>query len=193
MSGLYNIIYADPPWMYNKRNNANTRFGLGLYGHYKPMKTEDICVMPVQDLADKDCALLLWCPCPKMGLGLQVMDAWGFRYATFGFTWVKVTKDGKPGKDGTRYRFLPGHYTGSNIEPCLLGIKHGGSMEVVDKSVRQIIEEPIREHSRKPDCTRDRIAQLFGDRPRVELFAREEIPGWDRHGNQVNANVLLEP
>ncbi|MBC8296101.1 MAG: hypothetical protein H8E55_09935, partial [Pelagibacterales bacterium] len=53
------------------------------------------------------------------------------------------------------------------------------------KSVKQLVMDVRREHSRKPDCVRDRIVQLCGDLPRIELFARQKVPGWDCWGNEI--------
>lgn len=53
------------------------------------------------------------------------------------------------------------------------------------KKVHQFIISPIREHSRKPDEARDKIIELMGDVPRIELFARQIVPGWDSWGNEV--------
>ena len=37
----------------------------------------------------------------------------------------------------------------------------------------------------KPKEARERIEALMGDVPRIELFARERIPGWDCWGDEV--------
>ena len=56
----------------------------------------------------------------------------------------------------------------------------------------EIIESPIRKHSRKPDIVRQKIIDLIGDLPRIELFAREKIEGWDCWGNEIpNTTQLL--
>ena len=60
-----------------------------------------------------------------------------------------------------------------------------GSIERQSRGVHQIVYEPVREHSRKPDCIRDKIAKLCGDLPRIELFARQKVEGWDCWGNEV--------
>ena len=57
--------------------------------------------------------------------------------------------------------------------------------------VRQIIDSPREEHSKKPDETRDRIVRLMGDLPRVELFARQTAPGWEVWGNEVDSTIIL--
>jgi len=97
-----------------------------------------------------------------------------------GLTSVKVSK-----KD--EFRLLPGYYTGSNSEDCYLGIK--GKMTPVDKGVRQVIKSRLEKHSRKPTETRNRIVSLFGDLPRIELFATERISGWDAYGLDVDCDI----
>jgi site-specific DNA-methyltransferase (adenine-specific) len=53
------------------------------------------------------------------------------------------------------------------------------------KTVKQLIISKRQEHSKKPDEIRNRIIQLCGDLPKIELFARQRVKGWDCWGNQV--------
>lgn len=173
----YSIIYADPPWVYSK----------GLKGspanHYPLMKTEDIMRLPVQDISADNCALFLWVTFPRLQDGLNVLQAWGFRHVGEAFTWVKTNKiDGKP-------CIGIGQYTRHNAEPCLLGIK--GSMARISKSVRSLVTATRGKHSQKPPEVRERIVELFGDIPRVELFARNNVDGWDAWGNQCENTIEL--
>lgn len=115
--------------------------------------------------------------------GLEVIDAWGFKYVTCAFTWVKMNGTGFGVYSGL------GHWTNSNAELCLLARK--GKLERKDKSVKQIIMTPIQNHSRKPIEIRERIVQLLGDLPRVELFARKTVDGWDAFGNEVESDIKL--
>ena len=173
----YSIIYADPPWHYNARNNpTSTKFGFGASGHYPVMKTEEICQLPIEKISDDDCALLLWTTWPRMEDALKVMRSWGFRYVTLGFIWIKTNKDGSPW-------FGVGYYAKSNTEPCLLGIR--GKMKPISNMVSQVVMGQRGRHSQKPDIVRDKIVELFGDVPRIELFARERVPDWDAWGNEV--------
>ena len=150
--------------------------------HYPTMKTEDICALPVQDLAADNCALIMWATFPKLPDALRVMSAWGFRYVTTAFNWFKTTKDGAP-------FFGVGYYAKSNSEIALLGIK--GRMKPVSNFVSQVIVSEREKHSKKPDVTRDKIVELFGDLPRIELFARERANGWDCFGNEVDSDIIL--
>ncbi len=125
--------------------------------------------------------LLLWATFPNMANALRVMDAWGFRYITAAFVWVKTyAKSGKP-------FWGMGAYTRANAEVCLLGISPDFKAKEKIKShrVHQIVTSPFEGHSRKPDEVRRRIVELLGDVPRIELFARERADGWDAWGDEV--------
>ena len=178
----YSVIYADPPWKYNARNNPNTKFGSGT--PYPTMPTEAIEALPVESIANDNAALFLWVTGPYAAKGhhTRVMEAWDFRPVTIAFTWVKTNNNGS-------YRFGPGYYTGSNAELCFLGIR--GKMKPANNAVRQVIARPIDKHSKKPAETRARIEALFGDVPRVELFARQRATGWDTWGNELRNDIEL--
>lgn len=171
----YQIIYADPPWAY--------LWGKGKDGgnfapekHYPTMSTEEICKLNIRRIADKNCALLMWATMPCLPDAIAVMKAWGFKYKTCAFVWVKTKKDGSPLAG-------MGSYTKSNAEICLLGMR--GHIKSEDKTVRQILMHPRLGHSVKPPVIREKIVQLFGDRPKIELFARQYVNGWDNWGNEV--------
>ena len=83
----YNIIYADPPWRYEQRKIPG-----GAEQHYPTMTLDDICNLPVEQLADKNCALFLWTTFPKLKEAFQVIDAWGFQYRTLAFLWLKQNR-----------------------------------------------------------------------------------------------------
>jgi N6-adenosine-specific RNA methylase IME4 len=178
----YQIIYADPPWKY--------LWGAGKDGghfapekHYETMSTEEICALDVKRLRDKNCALFLWATMPALPDAFKVMDAWGFKYKTCAFSWVKITKSGKP-------LCGMGSYTKSNIELCLLGMR--GHIKSVDKTVPQVLMHERLGHSVKPPAIRGRIVQLFGDVRRIELFARERVDGWDAAGDGVDGISIQE-
>lgn len=83
----YGIIYADPPWRYEQRSIQG-----GAEKHYPTMSLEEICALPVAELADKDSALFLWTTFPKLKESFRVMDAWGFTYRTLAFLWLKQNR-----------------------------------------------------------------------------------------------------
>ncbi|TNG94853.1 DNA methyltransferase [Pasteurellaceae bacterium USgator11] len=169
----YQIIYADPPWNYsNKVSNG------AAVNHYATMKLKDIAALPVNDLADDDCILFLWATFPTLPDAIKLMADWGFKYKTVGFNWVKANK-----RQTETYFFGCGNYTRANSEICLIGVK--GKPKRISASVSQVIVEPVQKHSKKPDIVRDKIVELMGDLPRIELFARETVDGWDCWGNEV--------
>lgn len=172
----YQIIYADPPWRNPKsgtkaRNNEK---------HYPSMSTRDICELPVNQISADTSILFLWVCFPCLLDSFEVINSWGYEYYGLGFDWCKLNKEGKP-KIGC------GYYTRQNNELCLVGVKK--SMENRIKPLKRnvgcsILEQP-REHSRKPDAIRDYIIKICGDLPRIELFARQNVVGWDCWGNEV--------
>ncbi len=172
----YNIIYADPPWKYNARKNKST-FGGGAYKRYPLMSFDAIKALDIKSIAADNCVLLLWTTFPLLDQQLPIFKAWGFKYKTVGFNWVKQNKC------NDKLFFGTGYYAKSNSEICLLGMK--GRLKPVSNKVSSIVISHRREHSQKPDEVRDRIVELFGDLPRIELFARTQTPGWDVWGNEV--------
>lgn len=172
----YSIIYADPPWTF-KTYSPKGQEHKSAAAHYPCMIKEDIQALPVDRIAADDCVLFLWVTFPCLEEGLELIRKWGFTYKTCGFTWVKRNK-----KSDTWFWGL-GYWTRANAEICLLATR--GNPKRVSKSVHQVVDARIREHSRKPDEVRDRIVALCGDLPRIELFARQTVPGWDCWGDEV--------
>lgn len=173
----YKIIYADPAWKYGcwyksekiKRNAAD---------HYTVTTTEEMMKIPVNKIAEENAVIFMWVTFPCLIDGLKLMNAWGFKYKTCAFTWIKKNK-----KSDTWFMGL-GNYTRANAEICLLGTK-GKGLPRISRSVRQVLDNRIEEHSKKPAEVRDRIVELFGDISKIELFARQEVPNWDSWGNEI--------
>jgi N6-adenosine-specific RNA methylase IME4 len=148
------------------------------------MSFRDIRALNVHMVAALDCALFLWTTGPMVQAAVSVMDAWGFRYVTVGFVWQKIAKAGQP-------RIGIGRYSRPSVEFCLLGMR--GILPVLSHSVRQVVSSvPEHPHSRKPAEVRDRIVELFGDVPRLEMFAREATPGWSTWGLESPHNDAPE-
>lgn len=174
----YNVIYADPPWRYEQKSlqGAAER-------HYRTMSIEELCAMPVKNIAGKDCVLFLWATFPMLPEALRLIEAWGFQYKTVAFVWLKQNK-----KNPSWFYGL-GFWTRGNAEICLLA--KCGKPKRNSASVHQFIISPIEQHSKKPDETRNRIVELMGDVPRIELFARQKTEGWDVWGNEAPDCVEL--
>ena len=177
----YQIIYADPPWSYKTWTAKGGHKSAS--AHYQTMEKKDIQEMPIKEIADNDCTLFLWVTMPNLIEGIELIEKWGFTYKTCAFDWVKIYKSGKPVVG-------LGYWTRANAELCLLATK--GKPKRINNSVSQIVIEQPREHSRKPDCVRDRIVQLMGDLPRIELFCRHPEQGWDSMGNELTEEKINE-
>ena len=172
----YQIIYADPPWQFKNYNDKTAKNWVG--EHYSCMSTQDICNLQISDIAGDNCILFIWGTFPKLPDCLEVIKAWGFTYKTLGFNWYKENQN--------RALFLGmGYWTRSNSEYCFLATK--GHPKRIGTNVFQIVRYPRLKHSEKPPIIRDKIVELMGDLPRIELFAREKTEGWDVWGNEVQA------
>ena len=174
----YGIVYADPPWRYDmKRGNGVAE------KHYPTMSIEEICALPVAELAAKDSALFLWATFPQLNEAFRVMEAWGFKYKTLAFLWLKQNRK------ADSWFYGMGFWTRSNAEVCLLATR--GHPKRQCAGIHQFVISHIEQHSKKPDEVRDKIVKLMGDQPRVELFARQQTPGWDVWGNEVECTAMM--
>jgi site-specific DNA-methyltransferase (adenine-specific) len=174
----YSIIYADPPWAYKDKRNKHKRICGGALSHYNTMSIDDIKSLPVNSIADTNCMLFLWGTFPNLPLAFETIKAWGFTYKTLGFSWIKTNKN-----NGGPF-FGIGSYTKSNCEVCLIGVK--GRLIKVSNKVSSVVISPKERHSKKPDIVKEKIVELCGDIPRIELFARQITAGWDVWGNEIN-------
>lgn len=171
----YSVIYADPPWGFSVWSNKAQKH---VTKHYQTMTKEAIESLPISQIADVNAVLFLWVTYPNLEQGLNLIKKWGFAYKTCGFSWVKLNK-----KSNTDFVGM-GYYTRSNNEICLLATR-GKTLKRINRSVRQVVFSKVEEHSKKPTEVRERIVKLFGDLPRIELFARQHVDGWDCWGNEV--------
>lgn len=201
----FGIIGADSPWQYNDRRLTRqdgkvAKFGYGSSNSYECQKTDWLADLPVMDLADQitGCVVPFWATGAMFPEALRVLAAWGFNYATMGLVWLKCNlRDGKPW-------FGPGNYTSQECEFCPFGVTKKRPVRV-NRDVHQTVLEDARPdiiasphrlwephhkkvlaglqtvgtkmHSGKPTDWWERVIRLYGDVPRIELFARlDESP-----------------
>jgi N6-adenosine-specific RNA methylase IME4 len=176
----YRVIYADPPWSYD---DAGVRGGVD--HHYPTLDADALATLPVHLLAEPDAVLFMWATYPLLPDALRTMAAWGFTYKTIAFQWVKQNR-----KADTDFVGM-GRWTRGNTEPCLLGVR-GKPKRTGAASVRQVVRAPVAKHSAKPPEVRDRIVDLLGDVPRIELFAREQADGWESTGLDLDGLDLRD-
>ena len=170
----YKAILADPAWSFKTYSHKGQ--GRSAAAWYDTMTLPEIKAFPVEDMAENNCMLFLWVTDPFLEIGFSVIKEWGFTYKTVAFYWVKTTKDGK------RFPIGTGYYTRANPEQCLLAVRGYPQRRFAD--VPKLIVAPRREHSRKPDEVYGRIKRLCAG-PHLELFSRNDQPGWDALGTEA--------
>lgn len=180
VEGGFKTVLADPPWRFANRTGkvAPEHRRLDRYG---TMDLEEIKALPVGEATAKDAHLYLWVPNALLLEGVEVLQAWGFRYVS-NIIWAKRRKDGGPDGRGV------GFYFRNVTEPILFGVK--GSMRTLApaRSTVNMIETRKREHSRKPDEQYDLI-ESCSPGPYLEMFARYARPGWSAWGNESAEDI----
>ncbi|MEB7601380.1 MT-A70 family methyltransferase [Raoultella terrigena] len=202
----YQLIYVDPPWQYgNKISNGAAE------NHYSTMSLAELKRLPIWDVAAEDAVLAMWYTGTHTEEAIELAEAWGFRIRTMkGFTWVKLNQYAERRFNeaiaegelvdfndflsmlNSETRMNGGNYTRANTEDLLIATR-GIGLERVSASIKQVVYSCLGEHSEKPWEVRRRLELLYGDVERVELFARDTWPGWDRWGNQCKSSFEIIP
>ena len=170
----YNIIYSDPPWAYRQKQinfqhyNDGKKYINDVTEHYSTMSLEELKILPISQIADNNCLLYMWATSPNLDIAIELGKSWGFEFKTVAFVWDKQR---------TNYGF----YTLSQCELCLV-FKKGKIPKRLITNVRQFLSQKLGRHSEKPKEIRNRIDAMYNYLPRIELFAREAVDGWDRWG-----------
>lgn len=172
--GAYRVIYADPPWKYGDAL-AISKDGTGeSYGpadaHYPQMSIEELCALPIADLAEDNAVLFLWATAPLLEDAFRVVKAWGFAYKT-NFVWDKVKHN-------------MGHYSSVRHEHLLLCTR-GSCTPDVPKLFDSVQNIERTGHSVKPEEFRAIIDTLYTRGAKIELFARTQHEGWTGWGQQA--------
>jgi N6-adenosine-specific RNA methylase IME4 len=164
----YPVILADPPWRFEHPPMGGNRV---VENHYPTLTLEEICALPVKELATEDAILFLWATSPKLAECMKVIEAWGFNYRT-DMVWVKDS-------------IGMGYYARQRHEALLIATR--GDIPPPRESDRppSVLYAPRREHSRKPDETYALVERMYPELAKIELYARHARPGWERWGNQA--------
>jgi N6-adenosine-specific RNA methylase IME4 len=166
-NGLYDIIYADPPWQYD----FSVESSRDIENQYPTMSKEELIGLAEKIPAAENCVLFMWVTAPKFAEGLDLLELWGFKYKS-NLAWDKEIM-------GMGYWFRGQH------EHLLVGVK--GEVSPPHESVRHpsVIRSKRSKHSKKPEEVYELIERYFPDKRKIELFARSQRQGWDSWGNQV--------
>lgn len=182
----YALLYADPPWHF--RVWSKRGLGRSAEKHYPTQNLEYLKGLNIPAICQDNCILLMWATFPCLEQALELGRAWGFKYKTVAFTWVKKNRIADSLFIGM------GYYTRANAEIVLLFTK-GKPLKRISKNVPQIFISKRERHSQKPNEIRKRIECLFGNVSRLELFARDnpqvDFKGWDVFGNEVSGTIEI--
>jgi N6-adenosine-specific RNA methylase IME4 len=165
----FGTIYADPPWLYD---NQGTRAATG--NHYGGMTVDELCALPVRELAAEDAHLHLWITNGFLFDAPRIFDAWGFEFRST-FIWVKP-------------QMGIGNYWRNSHEMLLTAVR-GDAKRFNDHSMKSWGEFDRTQHSAKPEQIRD-LLQRASDGPYLELFGRRQVTGWTVWGNQIERNLF---
>ena len=188
--GHYQLILVDPPWDYTSTQKGKK--GFAGYLPYSPMRYRDLKGLPIHDIAEKDCALLLWSTGPFLPQAIKVMETWGFRYVTTFGVWRKIYASGRP-------VCAPGCYSRSCHEYLLLGSRGRISSFRRACNLNQLIDDDYKQlsdaehtivaqrsgHSVKPQEAFELMEEFFTCDRKIELFARAKQAGWDAWGLEL--------
>ena len=171
-TGGFNLIMADPPWLFENYSEKGEE--KNATAHYDCMPLDQIKALPVGLLAARDCLLWLWATNPMLPHAIETLTAWGFAFKTAGH-WAKTTRHGKQA-------FGTGYILRGAGEPFLIGTI--GAPKTT-RSTRSVLIAPLpKEHSRKPPEAFDMAEKLMPGARRLELFSRENRPGWTSWGDE---------
>lgn len=174
----YSVIYCDPAWQF-KSAKTGGKLNSGAAQKYTVTSLKDMMRLPVESLAAEDCLLVMWYVGAMPREAIELCEFWGFKLLNMnGFVWDKETKTGKD-------HFGMGYATRASTESALIGYRGKLSNIIQDRSVRSKIRAKVGRHSEKPNEFREAIVKICGDVPRIELFSREQFPGWDAWGNEL--------
>lgn len=173
----YQLIFADPPWAFNNKRTGGSMKS-GAEQHYNTAEMHELCGIPVEDIADDNCVLLMWWVASMPKEALYLIEDWGFELKTMtAFVWDKLSST------GNKRHFGMGHWTRAGSECVLLATR--GKPSRASAGVRSVISAPNTRHSKKPDIFYNEAVRLCGDVPRIELFARDIKTGWDAFGDEI--------
>lgn len=177
----YRVIYADPAWKFSNRKTGGS-MSSSAEAKYTVTTIEDMKSLPVANIADDNCMLVMWWVGAMPQEAIDLCHAWGFRLLNMnGFVWRKLTKSRLP-------FFGMGFSTRAGSESAMIAVRGKVGSLITDHGVRSVIEAAVGRHSEKPHAFREAIEKLCGDVPRIELFARDQFTGWDCWGNEVTCD-----
>jgi N6-adenosine-specific RNA methylase IME4 len=186
---FYGAIAVDPPShfsSYTAIQSQNWSSRRDNERHYATMSFEQLAALPVSELASPEgCHLFLWTSGPFLPQALELIKVWKFRFSSRAFTWIKTKRSWDPRDPLTESDFHVGLGLTVRHQTEIVLLARRGNCRRQRKDVRELIIAPRREHSRKPAEFYSRVERYCAG-PYVDLFAREQRPGWDAWGDEVD-------
>jgi N6-adenosine-specific RNA methylase IME4 len=179
-SKRYDIAYVDPPWHYY----GSAVKDAAAAKHYPLMTPDELAALDVRSLLNKRAAMFLWATCPRLNFAIDLLRAWKLHYRGVAYVWVKVGKSGRI----INGQGVPPTFTKPTTELLLAAttMPTGRPFPLLDLAQAQVVLAPRGAHSEKPAVFREAIERLCGDRPRIELFARQRAEHWDAWGAELD-------
>ena len=176
----FDILYSDPPWEYGnvQHQGKGQPTSGGAATHYPTLSLADLKRLDVPSVCADDALMFMWSSSPHLDQAVDLLRAWGFKWATVGFVWDKQ-------------KVNPGFYTMSQVELCLIGKRGRIPTPRGARNVRQFVSEERTTHSTKPEEVRKRIEAMFPTQSKLELFARRRVDSWHAWGNEVESDVQI--
>lgn len=181
MSEKHRILMADPPWTYDDAGGRGSAAR-----HYQCLSLLEIAVI-LDRFAAENATMLMWVVEPMLEDCFKAARMAGFKRRANGFTWIKTTQDGE------RLHWGMGHWSRANPESCHIFTRGKKFPRARAHNVHSVVHAPAMKHSEKPAEVRHRLERMMGDRPRLELFARERVAGWHSWGLGVDEQLRVLP
>lgn len=186
-AGAYRCGLLDPPWQFQTWSDKGE--DRAPERHYPTMSLDEMKEIPLGEWMAETALVFVWIYSPLMPEAIHLMQHHGFRYSTIAFFWIKIEADPNQGAfpfldlNETPVQRGLGYHTRAGGEVCLLFVR-GSGFDIQSRREAQVIFEPVREHSRKPDKIAESIARMY-DGPRLEMFSRTNTEGFDHWGLEV--------
>lgn len=183
----YEIIYADPPWMYGSRGARGGKFG---ELDYSSMSINDLCSMDVESIAADTAHLYMWVTSPFLEECHKVAKSWGFgKFIRCERVWHKIKESGKP-------HGVCGPHGMSDCEFLMLYARGKRTTSLYNDGKRNIYqhkdEKFTGKHSEKPGVFRaDLESKYITGLNKLEMFARDSFVGWDVFGNEAPNSIEI--
>lgn len=180
----FKLLYVDPPWKFSNKNTGGSMKS-GADAQYPTMTIEQLKALDVPSICEDNCLLVMWWVGSQPQEAIDLCQAWGFTIKNMnGFVWNKLTKHGLP-------YFGMGFYTRAGSESAIIAARGKASNLIMNHSVRAVESRPVGRHSAKPAVFRKECVQLMGNVPRLEMFARQSVPGWSSWGDEVPDSIEI--